>query len=306
MVMLLSAAPLTVFMNSFRIGVIGVMVNHYGIEWAEGFTHFFEGWVIFISCVLLLFLLAIILQRMTREPKPLSEALDLDTDGLGREAARIITLRPSIALAVAVAMTALVSGIALSKPSPLTLEQERAPFMLFPRELDGRSGSFASLEPDVAATLAADDYVNVTYMGGGTEPVNLFVAYYDDQTSGTGIHAPEVCLPVGGWEIATLEQFPVDMSDTAYGAFEVNRAVIQKGTSQQLVYYFFEQRGRRMTNDFRAKMAAIWDSWVRGRRDGALVRYITPITDSGVEAADARIQELMRASLAVMPRYLPL
>jgi hypothetical protein len=36
-------------------------------------------------------------------------------------------------------------------------------------------------------------------------------------------------------------------------ALQVNRAVIQKGLSNQLVYYWFEQRGRRMTNDFAAK-----------------------------------------------------
>ena len=43
-------APTTVLMNSVRIGVIGVLVNRYGIEQAEGFLHFFEGWVIFAAC----------------------------------------------------------------------------------------------------------------------------------------------------------------------------------------------------------------------------------------------------------------
>src|SRR5690606_15816094 len=53
--LLLSAAPLTVVMNSVRIAVIGVLVNNYGIEQAEGFLHFFEGWVIFLICVAILF-----------------------------------------------------------------------------------------------------------------------------------------------------------------------------------------------------------------------------------------------------------
>jgi exosortase/archaeosortase family protein len=35
-VLFLLAAPLTVLMNSFRIGMIGVLVNQYGIEHAEG------------------------------------------------------------------------------------------------------------------------------------------------------------------------------------------------------------------------------------------------------------------------------
>ena len=57
-VLVVMAAPLTIFMNSFRIGVIGVLVNAYGIGQAEGFLHLFEGWVIFGMCIALLFCLA--------------------------------------------------------------------------------------------------------------------------------------------------------------------------------------------------------------------------------------------------------
>ncbi|MCK5015842.1 MAG: exosortase, partial [Candidatus Peribacteraceae bacterium] len=39
-----STIPITVLMNSFRIGVIGVLVEYYGISMAEGFLHDFEGW----------------------------------------------------------------------------------------------------------------------------------------------------------------------------------------------------------------------------------------------------------------------
>ena len=62
-----------------------------------------------------------------------------------------------------------------------------------------------------------------------------------------------------------------------YGDFRVNRAVIQKGMSKQLVYYWFEQRGQRMTNDYAAKFSVVWDSLIRGRSDGALIRFVTPI-----------------------------
>ena len=35
-----------------------------------------------------------------------------------------------------------------------------------------------------------------------------------------------------------------------------------------LVYYWFEQRGRRMTNDYAAKASVVWDGLTRGRSDG--------------------------------------
>src|ERR1700676_1419619 len=47
-VLLLSSIPITVLMNSFRVGIIGVTVEHWGIETAEGFLHEFQGWVIFM------------------------------------------------------------------------------------------------------------------------------------------------------------------------------------------------------------------------------------------------------------------
>lgn len=304
-VLLLSAAPLTVLMNSFRIGMIGILVNYYGIAQAEGFLHFFEGWVIFIACVGILFLMAICLQRMTPNPLPLSEAIDLDTDQLGSMASRIFAIRPSLGLTTATVLTALVSLGWYAIPTPPLVTPDRAPFMLFPRELDGRYASFESLTPDVAKTLAADDYVSASYQGGNEPAVNVFVAYYENQTKGGGIHSPEVCLPVGGWEVFSLEPFEVDMSDTTYGVFDVNRAVIQKGLSKQLVYYWFEQRGRRLTNDFEAKFAVIYDSWTRGRLDGALVRFVTPIVDDDVAGAEARMQSLMHKALKILPQFVP-
>lgn len=84
-VLLISAAPITVFMNSVRIAIGGVLVQKFGIEWLEGFTHFFEGWVIFLACIILLFLLARIMLFFHPSKMSLVDALDLDTDGLIRK-----------------------------------------------------------------------------------------------------------------------------------------------------------------------------------------------------------------------------
>ncbi len=54
-VLLVSAVPIAIFMNSVRIAVAGIIVQYYGVEWLEGFTHFFEGWVIFLCCIVILF-----------------------------------------------------------------------------------------------------------------------------------------------------------------------------------------------------------------------------------------------------------
>ncbi len=306
-VLLLAAAPLTVLMNSFRIGMIGILVNSYGIEHAEGFLHFFEGWVIFGACIGILFLMAIALQRLTPNPLPLSEAIDLDFDGLGAISARVLNISKSVALGIAMLMTAAVTAAWMVAQPPELDPVDRDPFSIFPRNLAGWSGTFVRLDADVEAVLGADDYVHMNYLTPG-EPatVNLFSAFYHKQTEGSGIHSPEVCLPVGGWEIFSFDTKTVSFPETAYGTFDLNRAVIQKGLEKQLVYYWFEQRGTRHTNDFAAKMSVVKDSFQIGRSDGALVRFVTPILRGETDAeAEARIEELMASALKRMPRFIP-
>ncbi len=303
----LAAAPLTVLMNSFRIGVIGVLVNSYGISHAEGFLHFFEGWVIFGACIAVLFLMAIALQRLTPNPKPLSETLDLDTNDMWPQMRRVTRIAPSPTLSLAAGLTLAVAlAMALAPERPVQ-SVDRESLTGFPRDMGAWSGTQSLLDPQVERVLAADDYVDATYFASGERaPVNFFAAWYARQTEGQGLHSPEVCLPVGGWEIFTLERHTVHVPDTVYGSFEVNRAIIQRGMEQQLVYYWFEQRGRRMTNDVLAKFSVVWDSLTIGRTDGALVRLITPIEPGETEAeAEARLERLMIPVLQRLPRFVP-
>ena len=307
-VLLVSAAPITVLMNSIRIGIIGILVDRYGIGQAEGFLHFFEGWAIFICCIAVLFIMAVLLQRLTPNPKPLSEAIDLDTQGLAPIAGRIFALRYSNGLVAGALLTILASGVWISIQNKEPVRVAREPFSLFPRQIDQWSGVSSQLDADIEQVLGATDYLNTTFVSPEkTRYVNMFVAFYNKQTEGSGIHSPEVCLPVGGWEIFNLEPHELDTGVKGYGRFFVNRAVIQKGLSKQLVYYWFEQRGKRQTNDFKAKIGVVIDSLVLGRTDGALVRYVTPINPDELEAdADDRLARFIRMSLERLPRFVPM
>src|SRR4029077_4772564 len=50
----LSTIPISIAMNSLRIGIVGILVTHWGPQDADGFLHMFEGWIIFIACSVLL------------------------------------------------------------------------------------------------------------------------------------------------------------------------------------------------------------------------------------------------------------
>ena len=76
------------------------------------------------------------------------------------------------------------------------------------------------------------------------------------------------------------------LADVAIGGqpLRVNRALIQYGPQRQLVYYWFQQRGRVITNEYLVKWYLFWDSLTRNRSDGALVRLTVPLPEGSVEA----------------------
>ena len=254
----------------------------------------------------MLFGLAKAMQWLSGDRRPLGEALDLDFSGLGAQLARVRTLPVSAALRTTALLTAALSAAWLLAPAQASIPPEREPFARFPLEIEGWSGTPGILAPGIAQILAADDYLAAVYRDPAeAAPVDLFLSWYASQTAGAAIHSPAVCLPGAGWEVSAIEPVAVALPGTAAGTVRLNRAVIQKGLDRQLVYYWFEGRGRRLTNDFAAKFHTLADSLTRGRTDGGLVRLITPIGAGGEAAAEARLQAFLAATVDTLPRFLP-
>ena len=306
--LLISAAPITVFMNSVRIAVAGIIVQYWGLDWLEGFTHFFEGWVIFIACILILFALARIMLIFNREKMGLAEALDLDTDGLAAQAARLRFVQASPAMITA---AVLMMGASLgwqAMPERGTTHVARDSFALFPRQFGDwhQVGPKRLLSPDVARTLAADDYHAIMLRRSEAEPtVEFFAAWYADQSEG-GVHSPEICLPGGGWEIAWLERSDLTQAMGSDTPYNINRAIIQKGETRMMVFYWFDQKGRKIAWDMAAKYWLLIDGIKTGRTDGALVRLTTVIQpDESDTAAEARLMQVLRQVDPRLSNFIP-
>jgi exosortase D (VPLPA-CTERM-specific) len=309
-ILLISAAPLTMLMNSFRIGVIGILVDAYGIGQAEGFLHFFEGWVIFLSCIAILFGLARVLQFSNGDKRPLFEVLELDFNGLGQQLRRVLTLERSRGLLICLLLTAGAALLTHATPPPSQAKIDRDPLVLFPRTVgDWKSGPPERLDANIERVLGADDYYGSSFHSNATKaPVNLFIAWYRKQTEGTGIHSPEVCIPAGGWEMSRISPTEVTVTTPAGEKVivPVNRATIRKGMSRQLVYYWFEGRGRRLTSDYVAKALLLYDASTINRSDGALVRLVTPLGPREEESdGDVRLQAFLGNLLPKLPTYVP-
>ncbi|MEJ1746588.1 EpsI family protein, partial [Escherichia coli] len=83
--------------------------------------------------------------------------------------------------------------------------------------------------------------------------VELYVAYYDSQRKGASVHSPKACLPGGGWQMDEFGQHTVADAGPDGAPLQVNRALISKGDTRALVYYWFMQRGRYLTSEYLVK-----------------------------------------------------
>lgn len=89
-------------------------------------------------------------------------------------------------------------------------------------------------------------------------------------------------------------------------ALRVNRVLIENGNSRQLVYYWFQQRGRVVTNEYMVKWFLFWDALTQQRTDGALVRLIVAIPDGkSVEQAESELQSFVRLLTPRLEAYVP-
>jgi exosortase D (VPLPA-CTERM-specific) len=302
----LSSVPITIVMNSWRIGTIGFMVEHWGIGMAEGFLHEFQGWMVFMLSAGLLITEMMLLNRIGPESGTWRELFGVELPArTPREATSRPRPLPRTFLAAACVLLAFVV-VARLIPRPAEIVPSRASFIEFPMQLGAWSGNSQSLERIYTDQLKLDDYLLADYNDGAGLPVNLYMAYYNSQRKGEAVHSPRSCLPGGGWQLHDFDQKTINGITIDGRPLRVNRTLIELGDQRQLVYYWFEQRGRVITNEFAVKWYLFWDALTRHRTDGALVRLIVAIPASSTEAAaDQRLTELAAQVAPILTRYVP-
>ena len=319
-VIFLSTIPITVVMNSFRIGVIGVTVEHFGIAAAEGFLHDFEGWIVFMACLGFLLFEIWILYMFSERKTAFSELFDLDFGSTSHvekdnteEHGSADDARGEKNASVSRSMLAGLALLIVATPFSYYFAErsdevpERTSFIELPLNNNGWIGREGNLESNVLDTLKLTDYFIGNFArADDSQAVNLYTAWYEEQRKGASIHSPRTCLPGGGWAIQSHTIEAIDSVD-AYGApLNVNRVLMQMGDNQQLVYYWFQGRGRNVTNEYEAKWYIFWDSLTRNRTDGALMRLVTNVADgSDIVEEEQRLVEFLEVFYPQLSDYIP-
>ncbi len=306
LVLFASTIPITIMMNSVRIGVIGVLVEYWGIGLAEGFLHDFEGWVVFLACVTILFLEVWMLFDLTGGRGPLASYFRFDVPKwhplkLAPKGQRSVP-RAYIS-ALALLLVAAVGTTFLEKRQELALD--RKAFVSFPNQLADWQGKKEGMAQQFLKVLQLDDYILSNYRRlADRNWVNFYVAYYKSQKKGQSAHSPSSCIPGDGWKISEFREHSVGVGKVGQ-SLTVNRAIISKGSSTQLVYYWFPQRGRQLTNEYLVKWYLFWDALTRNRTDGALVRLVTSVRNGDFKQADARLKDFLNTMYPHLNKFVP-
>lgn len=184
------------------------------------------------------------------------------------------------------------------------------PLAAFPQTLEGSAGAWEGrdleMDQEVLKVLKLSDYLLRAYrpVGGAADapPVWLYVGFYRSQRTGATYHSPRNCLPGSGWQFVEAE--PITVSPVAGEAITVNRVLVERGTERQAILYWYQDRGRVIASEYRAKAYLMWDALTRHRTDGALVRISTPVKDTD-EAAVRLALDFLRAAWPSLRASLP-
>jgi len=306
-IVFLSTIPITVLMNSFRIGVIGIMVEYWGQDMAEGFLHDFEGWFVFMACTAVLVLEMWLLSKIGRNSVPFGEVFAIDPP-ISISGSAEIKARP-IPWALYLSVVMLLAIVVVSKVLPDRAEiiPDRELFTSFPMEIGEWRGKKDTMASIYLEALKLSDYIIADYTNSKDKAqVNFYVAFYDSQRKGVSAHSPKSCLPGGGWQMTEFDQRPINGVSVDGKPLLVNRTLIQIGETKQLVYYWFQQRGRVITNEYLVKWYLFWDALTKQRTDGALVRLTTRIhPGQDVSEADRLLQAFAVDTSVELDKYIP-
>ncbi|HXO38375.1 MAG TPA: EpsI family protein [Candidatus Acidoferrum sp.] len=156
------------------------------------------------------------------------------------------------------------------------------PLRELPYIIGAWSGQEYPLSQQVLHAVSVSDYTNRLYSTTGIAPVQLYVGFYGSQKTGDTIHSPKNCLPGSGWDPIRAGQATIAL--VGGRKIVVNEYVIQRDQDKQLVFYWYQGRGRVIASEYAAKFWMITDALSKNRTDGALVRVVTPMADNETTA----------------------
>jgi EpsI family protein len=123
--------------------------------------------------------------------------------------------------------------------------------------------------------LKTTDYTARKYEASDRRLADIYIGYYSSQRTGATYHSPQNCLPGAGWEMKEPQRLEIPLP--AGGSFTANRYIVENGKFKEVMIYWYQGRGRKEASEYTDKINTVWDSVLRRRTDGAMVRVMTSV-----------------------------
>jgi EpsI family protein len=192
-------------------------------------------------------------------------------------------------------MTSTVNGVSIRK----TLAE-------FPHQFDEYhlAAAFQS-SADVLQLLGVDDYIQYNYLDESGDRINFYVGFYKAVGVTGSYHSPKNCLPGGGWGIDTTKKVKLKTGTGDRQNSEISEMLIRNGSDYQVVFYWYQNRGRIISSEYMEKVYLVLDAIFKGRRDGAFVRIMSVARNGDIEATEDRVKKFAETVMPLLEEYLP-
>ena len=159
--------------------------------------------------------------------------------------------------------------------------------------LDGYVVADLHIGDEERRVAGMSEYVARSYTRDSVQAFQTLVSYYERQGQGKTIHSPRNCLPGAGWDIYRGGTRAVVVDGASH---DVNYYVLKNGMATDVVYYWYQGRGRVVASEYRVKWNLLRDAALLGHTEEALVRIVIPVRSPG--GASSSSPEAARAFAA--------
>jgi exosortase D (VPLPA-CTERM-specific) len=283
-ILVVSAIPIAILTNAARVTSTGVLTYYYGKQSAEGFTHEFSGWLVYVVALTILLAVNIALKKVFLKTKPEFQIPNPDSENTKYEI-RITNYKIYGLVSVLIFGGLFINWF----ESRGETEVSRQPLTSMPATLGDwrQKGGDIRFSEQTESVLRTSDYVMRDYTNQEGKRANVYVGYYASQRTGATYHSPQNCLPGAGWEMKQPEL--VEITTPSGVSFTVNRYIIENGNYREVMIYWYQGRGRAVASEYTDKIYTVLDSVLRRRSDGAMVRVMTSVGNSEEESLKSAV-----------------
>jgi EpsI family protein len=287
--LILSAVVLSIVANPIRVTLVALWA-YYGDGDIHGPFHIFQGYVIYLFIMGLLFVTAWYLRKI-----PVSIGHDGPKAAAGGGQTVIDGKRGKKSMTIAL-LTLMVIGfgnqVAQPKPVPLTRNLNELPLEIGEWKDAGTVSRISSLSPP-----GADQELTRMYRNASGSEVTLSIAYFSSQKPDKKLVYYKL--------LALQQQGKTLMIPQQEGAVPVNNTILHETMGDNMVASWYDLNGRIIANQYMAKAALAINGIIHRRTNGAAIIVSSPLASGGAERTTRELASFIQQVLPILKTYIP-